>query len=184
MTLEHVSYLAQSIGGIAVLASLVFVGLEIRQNSREARAQTEQHIASSWFAMSTLVAQHPAAFYAGVKSKDGLFSDLLENDRLIFISIIFAQFKHYENIFRQFESGHIDEETWAAWSLHVLIYFHQPGVQSWWKMRGGAFTPSFRRFLESSARPDLPSPVVLLDPGKKLNAIAAVSGDSSLEPHA
>jgi len=172
MTLEQVFYLTQSIAGIAILASLVFVGFEVRHNSREARAQTEQHIASSWFVMAALISQHPAAFYAGLKSKDGLFSDMRENDRLTFISIIFALFKHYENIFRQFESGHIDEDTWTTWSTNVRIYFHQPGVQSWWKIRGAAFTASFRQFLESSARPELPSPVVLMDAGQPAHTIA------------
>jgi hypothetical protein len=83
------------------------------------------------------------------------FSDLPENDRLIFISIIFALFKHYENIFRQFENGQIDQDTWTTWFIHVRMYFHQPGVQSWWKMRGPAFTPSIREIREVSVRAEL-----------------------------
>ncbi|GAC1452991.1 MAG: hypothetical protein PVSMB6_06420 [Steroidobacteraceae bacterium] len=164
MPLEQIFYLTQSVAAMAVLASLVFVGLEIRQNSREARAQTEQHIASSWFEMGKMIADHPAAFGAGLRSSDPVFADLKEEDRLVFVSILFVLFKHYENIFRQVQTGHIDADTWAAWSVHVRIYFHQPGVRTWWAMRGAAFAPSFRTFLESSAASGLPSPAALLGP--------------------
>ena len=162
MSLEQVFYLTQSIAAIAVLGSLVFVGLEIRHNSRETRAQTEQHIASSWFEMGRMIADHPVALAASLRSTLKSFADLREEDRLVFVSILFALFKHYENIFRQFRSGHIDAETWQAWSVHVLIYFQQPGVQAWWKIRGAAFSPAFRQFLELSGKPDLPSPTTLL----------------------
>jgi hypothetical protein len=89
MSLEQIFYLTQSIAAVAVLASLVFVGLQIRLNSREARAQTEQHIASSWFEMGKMIADHPAAFGAGLRSRDCTFSDLSEEDRLVFVSILF-----------------------------------------------------------------------------------------------
>jgi hypothetical protein len=176
MSLEQIFYLTQSIAALAVLASLIFVGVQIRLNSREARAQTEQHIASSWFEMGKMIADHPAAFGAGLRSGDSTFSDLSEEDRLVFVSILFGLFKHYENIFRQFENGHIDAGTWAAWSVHVRIYFHQPGVRSWWAIRGAAFAPAFRAFLESSPKPDLPSPAVLLNPTARESRDGLVTG--------
>ena len=162
MSLEQLFYLTQSIAAVAVLVLLVFVGLEIRQNSRGARAPTEQHIASSWFQMGELIADHPGAFGAGRKSKDELFSELSEDDRLVFVSILFALFKYYESLFRRFENAHIDSATWPAWSIHVRIYFHQPGVRSWWRIRGPAFAPAFRKFLDSTDLPALPTPALLL----------------------
>jgi hypothetical protein len=56
MSLEQSFYLTQSIAAMAVLGSLVSVGFEIRQISREARAQTEQHIASRWFEAAKMIA--------------------------------------------------------------------------------------------------------------------------------
>jgi hypothetical protein len=31
-------------------------------------------------------------------------------------------FKHFKNIHSQHERGSIDNESWTAWSEHVLIY--------------------------------------------------------------
>lgn len=121
MTLEEIFYLTQCVANVAVLISIVFVGLQIRQNTPEARAQTEQHIASSWFEIAKVISAHSAAFGAGLKSKEPDFSDLKEEDRLAFVAILISLFKHYENVFRQFERGHIDAATWGAWSTHVRI---------------------------------------------------------------
>jgi hypothetical protein len=175
MALERILYLTQSIAAIAVLASL-FVGLQIRHNSRKARTQTEQHIASSWFDIGKMIADHPAEFGTGLRSGNSAFSDLSEEDRLVFVTILFGLFKHYEKLYRQFESGHIDAETWAAWSVHVRMYFHQLGVRSWWPIRGAAFASTFRAFLESSPKPDLPSPAVLLNPGARDSRDGSVTG--------
>lgn len=37
MTLENINYIAQTIGVLAILASLVFVGIQVRQNTEQAR---------------------------------------------------------------------------------------------------------------------------------------------------
>jgi hypothetical protein len=37
MTLEDINYVAQTIGVLAILASLVFVGIQVRQNTEQAR---------------------------------------------------------------------------------------------------------------------------------------------------
>lgn len=44
MTFEEISALSQIAGGFAVMASLVFVGLQIRDNSRAVRAATAQAV--------------------------------------------------------------------------------------------------------------------------------------------
>lgn len=56
MSLELSFYLTQSSAAMAVLGSLVSVGFEIRQLSREARAQAEQHIAARWFEVGQMIA--------------------------------------------------------------------------------------------------------------------------------
>ncbi len=73
MSLEQAAYLSQIVAAFGVLASLIFVGLQILQNTRATRAQTQQHIASSWFVMGQMIADHPAAFAAGLKSEDATF---------------------------------------------------------------------------------------------------------------
>jgi hypothetical protein len=79
----------------------------------------------------------------------------------MFMTQAFMIFKHYENMFLQYKAGFLDDETWAAWSTHILMYFHQRGIKTWWSERSLAFTPKFRAFLEASEPPPMLSQVDL-----------------------
>lgn len=161
MSLEQAAYLSQIIGVVAVLGSLIFVGLQIRQQTRATKAQMQQAIASNWFAGGQLLTDNAQAFTAGIASKDPSFSDLSDVDRMRFLTVIFGLFKHYENMFLQYKNGLVDAADWTPWSNHIQMYFHQPGVQSWWAIRKAAFSPAFRAYLEATTKPAEPSPVYL-----------------------
>ena len=67
-----------------------------------------------------------------------------------------------ENIHSQRERGFIDQESWTAWSEHILMYFNQPGVKMWWEWRRGNFNPRLRTFVESSPAPKVPTMVEIM----------------------
>ena len=41
MTLENIYYIGQTLAVMAILASLIFVGFQVRQNARHTRAQIQ-----------------------------------------------------------------------------------------------------------------------------------------------
>jgi hypothetical protein len=98
----------------------------------------------------------------GIAATRESFSSFSDADKLIYFGAIFANFKHFENIHSQRQRGFIDNESWGAWSEHMLMYFNQPEVQMWWSLRKGSFAPSFRTFLESSPAPKVPTMVDVL----------------------
>lgn len=161
ISLEDVALLSQVAGAIAVFASLIFVGLQIREQANATSAQTEQAIASNWMALAQVIGGNAEAFTAGLASTNATFADLNDADRMRFLSAMFALFKHYENMYLQFEKGRIDEAQWDPWSNHVKMYFHQPGVQMWWSLRESAFSLVFREFLDHSVPPSEFSPAAL-----------------------
>lgn len=167
MTLESLALVSQVAGAAAVFASLVFVGFQVRGQANATRAQTEQAIASNWMALAQLVGQNAEAFTSGLMSTSATFADLTDADRMRFLTTLFVMFKHYENMYLQFRKGRIGEQQWEPWSKQVRMYFHQPGVQTWWTLRKSGFSLSFRQFLDSSVAPDELSPVALHDAAKK-----------------
>lgn len=163
MTLADAAALAQIVGVAAVFVSLVFVGFQMRQQTNAMKAQTEQAIAADWMTLGQMISDNAEAFTAGLLSRDPSFADLNDADRMRFLAAIFALFKHYENMYLQFHKLRIGEAEWAPWSNHIHVYFHQPGVKSWWAIRKQAFAPAFRDFLDTSIEPLQPSPVRLHD---------------------
>ena len=167
MSLESLALLSQIVGAIAVIASLIFVGIQIREQANATRAQTEQAIAANWMALTQVIADNADPFAAGLVSTSDTLAELGDGGRLRFLSAMFALFKHYENMYLQFTKRRISHDEWEPWSNHIQMYFHQPGVQIWWNLRKSAFSPPFRAFLESSIPPPEPSPATLQQAAQK-----------------
>lgn len=172
MSLETLALLSQVAGGFAVIASLIFVGVQIREQANATRAQTEQAIAANWMALTQVIADNADSFAAGLVSTNETFAELGDGGRLRFLSAMFALFKHYENMYLQFRKGRLSDDEWEPWSNHIQMYFHQPGVQIWWGLRKATFSPTFRAFLEGCARPPELSPAELHRAAHEAEALA------------
>jgi hypothetical protein len=148
--LETLALFSQVAAAAAVFASLVFVGLQIREQANATRAQTEQAVAANWLVVAEVMGSNAGAVTAGLQSKSESLAELNDAERLQFFSIMFGFFKHYENIYLQYRRGRITTDEWEPCSNHVLMFLGQPGVRAWWNMRKSAFAPQFREFLEAN----------------------------------
>lgn len=167
MTLENIALLSQIAATVGLFASLIFVGVQIREQANATRAQTEQAIASNWNGLAQVIAGSAEAFTTGLASTSATFEELNDADRMRFLTAMFALFKHYENMYLQFQKGRIGPDHWQAWSNHIETYFHQPGVETWWALRKSAFLPRFRTFLDDSMATGEGSPNALNEAARK-----------------
>jgi len=145
------------VGAIGVVLSLMFVGYSIVQNTRATRAQTRHSITQSFMSIAEIISERPEAWAVGMSADPKDFDQLPAGDKAYFIATIFGLFKYYELMFLEYKDGNTDDVSWNAWSLHMLIAFHQPGVRAWWALREETFHPEFRKFLNESERPNMMS---------------------------
>ena len=162
MTLQDLASFGELIGAAGVIASLVFVGWQIRANTRAARLRMHEQVTQTYIAFLGSILVDPGTFAAGLKSGKPDFADLNDAQKAFFFSTMLGFFKHFETMYVQYSHGVMDEETWNAWSTHILMQFHQPGAQHWWSLRKEAFTPAFRAYLDASAAPEMRKFVDLL----------------------
>jgi hypothetical protein len=153
MTLEQLNFVLQIIGSVGVVGSLIFVGLQVRQNTKATRVQVQENMTSDYIAVAHMLIDNAEVFTRGIAATPDSFASFSAAEKMISFVCFFAMFKHFENIHSQRERGFIDKESWAAWSEHILMSFNQPGVKIWWELRRGSFNPHFRSFLESSPPP-------------------------------
>src|SRR4029434_9182614 len=147
--LEAVNAIAQLIAAIGVIVSLFYLAAQIRQNTRSMRAVVVDSLAHSLVDLLGPHAQNPESLRA--------FSVVTENwnaasdeDRTRTLPFIFATFKLFENAWFQQRQGTLDQQQWEAWDLHIRVYYHRPGVKTWWTLRQGMFTAGFRQYVEST----------------------------------
>lgn len=154
MTLEQLSALAQIVGAGAVLASLIFVGLQIRQNTHSQRVVAVESLAAAIAAINVPAMQSPALGTAlATALKD--WSLASHDERVIAHYFLFSFFKLHEQAWYQYKSRVLDDAQWLGWENLIRAYYHSPGVQQvWWPRRRQAFSPQFQTYLATTKPPE------------------------------
>jgi hypothetical protein len=165
MSLEQASYLSQIVGALAVLGSLLFVGLQIRQNTHSQKIVAVDSLAAAIAAINVPAMESPAMGEALSSAMHDWFSATREQ-RIVAHYFLFSYFKLSENAWYQQKAKVLDSEQWSGWETMTRAYFHSPGVRgTWWPRRRQAYSPEFQAFLEGTTAPtDFGSLNELFDP--------------------
>lgn len=163
MNLETISAVAQLVAAIGVIASLFYLAVQIRQNTRSMRAVVVDALTRG--IAEILSGQTPEVMRSLVRVVENLES-ASEEDRLRALPQLFALFKLFENAWFQQRQGTLDPEQWQGWDAYIRTYYHRPGMKSWWSMRRAAFAPGFRDYLEATGPLAEAAPLSQLIQGK------------------
>ena len=122
------------IGMVAVAASLVFVGLEIRQNALATRGATQQELAASAQALALLVAETGElsdllARVSGIARSPGeeILSDFSPGEALRVGSFYLSVFRLWEEAYYQYGLGNLDPELWGGWKTNMVDRLSRDG---------------------------------------------------------
>jgi hypothetical protein len=147
MTLQDLGNIGEFVGALGVIASLVYLALQIRQNTRSTRTAMYQATTRDMFEAADLMARDAdlnAIWFTGIRDFDSLSREEMRR----FASYMFSLLRRYDNAHHQTNAGMIDGEWWAGISETLEYTISHPGVQSWWKEGRSLFRPDFREFID------------------------------------
>jgi hypothetical protein len=148
MSLSDLAAIGTLVGGIAVLASLIFVGVELRQNTRAVRATASQAHTANWQQiMNTFVENADVALLwrNGLKNLESLADD----DRIRFIALASGIFRFWEGARLQWRHGQLDAEHWQNVRTCALDFASQPGLRAYWHIRRHWHSADFQEWFEA-----------------------------------
>lgn len=150
MALEQWSFLAQIASAIAVIASLIFVGVQLRQATSAIRATSSQAHSALYtdLVRSIIDNQDFARVWAIGLNRP---SELTEPEWVRFVAYASALFRLYESSRVQWLNGRLDEEHWRTVERQATDFGHLPGLKIAWELRGQWFSPEFRSWFEGLA---------------------------------
>lgn len=148
MTLEVAYFISQIVAAVALVASLAFVGIQLRQNTKSlhaatSTAHTQLLIQLGLFAGGTDDAAH--IWKAGLQGLD----QLNENERVRFTVFLSTLMRFFEASRVQWLHGQLDKEHWHSVEQQVKGLATQPGVKAWWRVRSHWHSEEFRNWFES-----------------------------------
>jgi hypothetical protein len=149
MSLETINTVAQLIAAAGVIASLFYLGVQIRQNTRSMRAIVVDSLAHCLVDLLGPQASDPVSMRAFAAVTED-WQGATEEDRIRATPFIFATFKLFENAWFQQRQGTLDIQQWEGFDVYIRMYYHRPGVKTWWQMRRAAFARGFRDYVERS----------------------------------
>ncbi len=131
-----------------MIASLIFVGLEVRQNTAAVRGATYQSIADAsleqvrWFADNERLLEFRARVEQGA-----LASDFTRVENLLQGADYVMTIRRIENMFVQVREGLVEEEAVMRFRPSVE-YFASPYFREFWQGWGPQVEPEFRAYFE------------------------------------
>ncbi len=153
MTRERWKDLLEGIGFAAIVASLIFVGIETRNSTKQAALTTQaieisayQDLIDNIHEMNVLTLQDPevAAFMFKVFSTTDELNDL-ENFR--FERAAFQRLRHGDMAFFHYQRGVIDEDRLRS-ALRIMR-LENPRIREFWERHQRNFIPSYRDYINN-----------------------------------
>ena len=132
------------IANVAVVGGIIFLAIEIRQNSELLRSESRQALITNNAASLAARFQNADVFAKLVSENEMSAEDQL---RLSFMYAIDLRNREFE--YFQYTNGLLDEQTWLAYR-HVILVNHSAGLgRSWWDEIGrGIVDPEFAKLVD------------------------------------
>ena len=136
----------EGVGLFSVIGSLLFVGVEIRQNTAAVRGATQQDISYQISEMYKIGVENDNIASIMTRSYKGLKkSEITDTEFLQFWLFSMLGYRRIENIYLQYKNGFLTEE---AFDRIGMSFYRTPIQLEIWKERKEDFDPEFAAFFE------------------------------------
>ena len=145
--LSDIASLAEVIGAIAVVISLLYVGVQVRDTTRAVRsaAVNDANTAiQSWYQMMASDPQLLKTYLDGILSQEPLSRDEEFRYMMITQAVMYA----FQNTFLLGQEGSLDAGLMSSLNTGIQAVRHTPGFRRYWAERRGYFFPEFVAFVE------------------------------------
>jgi len=154
--------IVEGIGLLGVIGSLIFVGVEVRQNSVDTRASANATVADSFRDLAVLMASSPQLARAIVAAGDDPES-IEPADQVVLLSFFRAVFHSWSNVYRQQVNGTLDPAIYESLIQELRAYAgtdgehlreeiarRGQGVRWAWESERYLFNEDFQYFIDET----------------------------------
>ncbi|MDH4110368.1 MAG: hypothetical protein OEW35_18960 [Gammaproteobacteria bacterium] len=146
MNNETVSNWLQILGFAGLIASLMFVGLELRQSREIAIADVYQQRAAMLIDVHAISLTSEVLYNAYNKAMTG--EPLNAADQILMSTGLTPLFTYWENCHFQYQMGMLSEEHWLASVNAMSAVLRRPDVQAWWATERAEMRGSFAAIVD------------------------------------
>jgi hypothetical protein len=146
MNWEALSALAEVIGAVAVVISIIYLARQITESNTTAQASTTLDVSkvfSDWHRGVNTTPDLADIWYRGMANDQSL--DQKEKARFNFLNAEF--FILAEGLYRQFRLGFVKDEAWQPMERIIPKFFSSVLFAAWWESGASANGEDFRSYV-------------------------------------
>ena len=148
MTISELGSLGEFLASLGVLISLIYVGIQIRQNTLESKRtnarETSVHYAAALHGLSR-DNEIADIFVRGIKD----LSQLTDAERYRFDVSLAVWLQAIEQAFADYRMNRYTDDDLEAYRTAVANVFFTPGGEIWWSQRKNWFSPVFQTEIDT-----------------------------------
>jgi hypothetical protein len=146
MTLSDIASIGSLTSGAAVLVSLVYLNLQVRQTERNQQASIRQGRINRAVELVT-ARMVPTVAEAVSNGLDG-DQNLTAQQLALFVSYVDGYFLHAEDTYYQHEVGLLNEAAFSTFATYQKVAFTQCGMRVQWKRQRVYYTGAYLEFMD------------------------------------
>ena len=155
MNWEAIGAIGELLGAAGVIATLGYLAIQIRQNTRTQSAASEQAKSPSFSGFHSYVAQSETLAHIWEKG----FADetaLTPDEKRRFVWMIADYFLATEGIFNQYSLGFVSADSWSQHERAIMGALNNPLVKRWWDNRITPLSYTFRNHVDQQMKKETP----------------------------
>ena len=143
MNWEAIGAIGELIGGAAVVATLIYLAIQLRQNTKGIRAQSYYNVVSGKNALYRELAADTELFNTFVQGMvaDPPLSSVIDGSRTHLI--LYAFMNEFETTFLLYKADAVEEEIWLRDKAQMAGMIGFPGTRNWWDLAKQYFHEDF-----------------------------------------
>ena len=135
------------VGAIAVVATLLYLAVQIRHSGTQTEIQNEQSQYEQWNTALLLPASSPQVSDLCVRGRPSR-SELSEGERLQFDTILTVAINAIEHAYRRSEDPESDPDS-STWVSIARFWLEHPGGIEFWESQRGLFYQGFSEWVDA-----------------------------------
>ncbi len=134
VTIQDLGAIGELLGAIAVIASVLYLALQIRHGMQGYKSNITQQVSSHFSMLQMEIAKNDSLLRSWGKAQSGQPLDTLDQSRVLYV--VQAFLIGFENMYFQYRAGMIDENSYQARRIVMGMMIKIPGALEWWNKFG------------------------------------------------
>jgi hypothetical protein len=151
--LKKIALIVEILGGIAILISLLFVGIQLKENTKATRSSTATATIGTmtdWYVTMGTDAEASEAFWRFLANPESMTKE----EQLQHIYILHGLLLTFQNSYYLALEGTLDERIPESLNQVIVGVKDQPGFQLYWKARKSIFFKEYRDYVDEIMKSD------------------------------